>query len=77
MLGKLNRMLSDGSPETMLETVIALAMAGAVCLSLVSLADHLNETRAVRSAGKASLAVNAPAAGVVGLNGAATTSNLD
>lgn len=77
MQGKLSRMLSGGYAEMMLETAIALAMAGAVSMSLVSLAAHLNEARAVRLAAAASSAGTVPAAGVVGFNGAASTSSLN
>ena len=77
MFGKLSRMLSVRTAEAILETIIALAMAGGVSVSLVSLAVHLNEVRAVRSAGEASLAGNALAGGIVGLNAPPLTSNLD
>jgi hypothetical protein len=70
MHGKLNSMLSDGFVEALWETMIALATAAGICVSVISLAAHLNETRAVRSAGE-------PTAGVAGLNGAPSTSHLN
>ena len=67
MHGKLNSMLSDGFVEALWETLIALATAAGICVSVISLAAHLNEMHAVRSAGQPSIA---PTAGVAGLNGA-------
>jgi hypothetical protein len=49
MHGKLNSMLSDGFVETLWETLIALATAAGICVSVISLAGHLNEVRAARS----------------------------
>jgi hypothetical protein len=49
---KLNSLLSDGFVEALWETMIALAMAGGICVGVVSLAAHLNETHGVRSAGE-------------------------
>jgi hypothetical protein len=40
--------MSDGYIEEIWETLIALATAAAICISVVSLAVHLNETRAAR-----------------------------
>jgi hypothetical protein len=40
--------MSDGCIEEMWETLIALATAAAICIGVVSLAAHLNETRAAR-----------------------------
>jgi hypothetical protein len=77
MHGKLNSMLSDDFVEVLWETLIALATAAGICVSVISLAAHLNETRATRSAGEASVAASAPSAGVSGLNGAPSTSNLN
>ena len=77
MHGKLNSMLSDGFVEALWETMIALATAAGICVSVISLAAHLNETRAVRSAVAPSVAASAPTAGVAGLNGAPSTSNLN
>ena len=77
MHGKLNSVLSDGFVEALWETMIALATAAGICVSVISLAAHLNETRATRSAGEASVAASAPTAGVSGLNGAPSTSNLN
>jgi hypothetical protein len=77
MNGKLNSILSDGFVEALWETMIALATAAGICVSLISLAAHLNETRASRSAGEPSIAARAPTAGVMGLNGAPSTSNLN
>ena len=77
MHGKLNSMLSDGFVEALWETMIALPTAAGICVSVSSLAAHLNETRAVRSAGEPSVAASAQTAGVAGLNGAPSTSNLN
>ena len=74
---KLNGTLSDGFAEALWETMIALATAAGICVSVISLAAHLNETRAIRSAGEASVAASAPTAGVSGLNGAPSVSNLN
>jgi len=40
--------MSDGYIEEIWETLIALATAAAICISVISLAVHLNETRAAR-----------------------------
>jgi len=77
MHSKLNSMLSDSFVEAMWETVIALATAAGICVSVISLAAHLNETRAVRLAGEPSVAAGAPTAGIAGLNGAPSTANLN
>jgi hypothetical protein len=77
MLGKLNGVLSDGLVEVLWETVISLAAAAGICVSIISLASHLNETRAVRSAVGPSVAASAPTVGVADINGAAATSNLN
>jgi hypothetical protein len=74
---KLNGTSSEGFAEALWETIIALATAAGICVSLISLAAHLNETRAVRSAGEAAVAASAPTAGVSGLNGAPSVSNLN
>jgi hypothetical protein len=50
MHGKLNSMLSDSVVETLWETVIALATAAGICVSVISLAGHLSEARAAPSA---------------------------
>ena len=77
MHGKLNSMPSDGFVEALWETIIALATAAAICVSLISLASHLNETRAARSEVGPSIAASAPTAGVANLKGAPATSNLN
>jgi hypothetical protein len=77
MLGKLNSVLADGFVESLWETVISLATAAGICVSIISLASHLNETRAVRSAVGPSVATTVSTAGVADLNGAAVTSNLN
>ena len=77
MHGKRNSMLSDGFVEALWETTIALATAAGICVGVISLAAHLNETRAVRSAVGPSVAASVPTAGVADLNGAASTSNLN
>jgi hypothetical protein len=74
---KPNTMLSDGVVDALWETIISLATAAGIGVSIVSLASHLNETRAVRSAVGPSVAATAPAAGVADLNGASATSNLN
>ena len=73
---KLNTMLSDGFVEALLETIISLATAAGICVSVISLAAHLNETRGVRSA-VPSITAPAPITGVADLNGAPGTSNLN
>jgi hypothetical protein len=70
MHGKLNSMLSEGFVEALWETMIALATAAGICVSVISLAAHLSEMHAVRSAGEPSIAPSALTAGVAGLNGA-------
>ena len=78
MHGKPNRTLSDGFVEVLWETMIALATAAGICVSIISLAAHLNETRAARSEGEPSIAAGAPTAGPAGLNTApSTTSTLN
>jgi hypothetical protein len=67
MDGKLNSMLSDSVVETWWETLIALATAAGICVSLISLAGHLNEARAARS-GEASIRPSAPTPRVTGLS---------
>jgi hypothetical protein len=59
LIGKLNSILSGGFFEAMWETMIALATAAGICTGLISLADHLNETRISRSAGEPSIAAHA------------------
>jgi hypothetical protein len=65
-------MPSEGFVETMLETLITLAAAAAICISMVSLAAHLNEVRVVRSAA----AATAPA-GMADIGPASSTSHLN
>jgi hypothetical protein len=67
MNGKLNGMLSDSIVETLWETLIALATAAGICVSVISLAGHLNEARAARS-GAPSVTASAPTARVTGLS---------
>jgi len=40
--------LSGGFIEAMWETLIALIMAGAICISLISLSVHLNKAKTLR-----------------------------
>lgn len=78
MHGKLNRMLSDGFVEALWETMMALATAAGICVSVISLAAHLNETRAARSESEPSIAAGAPTVGIAGLNSAPSkTSTLN
>jgi hypothetical protein len=44
-------LLSGGFVEAMWETLIALAMAAAICISLISLATHLNNAKTIRESG--------------------------
>jgi hypothetical protein len=44
-------LLSGGFIEAMWETLIALAMAAAICVSLISLSAHLNKAKTLREAG--------------------------
>jgi hypothetical protein len=67
MNGKLNSMLSDSIVETLWETLIALATAAGICVSVISLAGHLNEARAARS-GAPSVTASAPTTRVTGLS---------
>jgi hypothetical protein len=55
--------------------LIALAMAAGISVSVISLAAHLNEARAVRSA--SSVSASAPSVGVARLNSAPATSTLN
>jgi hypothetical protein len=64
MNGKLNNMLSDSIVDTLWETLIALATAAGICVSVISLAGHLNEARA----GEASITPSAPTPRVTGLS---------
>ena len=41
---------SDGFLEAMLETLIALAIVAAICVSVMSLSAHLNNARTARAA---------------------------
>ena len=77
MHGKLNSVLSDGFVEALWETMIALATAAGICVGVISLAAHLNDTRAARSPVLPSAAASAPTAGVADLNGPPATSNLN
>jgi hypothetical protein len=76
MHGKLNTILSYGFVDALWETIIALATAAGICVSVISLAAHLNETRAARSTVGPSAAASAPTAGIADL-GAPATSNLN
>jgi hypothetical protein len=67
MNGKVNNMLSDSVVDTLWETLIALATAAGICVSVISLAGHLNEARAARS-GEASITPSAPTPRVTGLS---------
>jgi hypothetical protein len=40
--------LSGGFIQAMWETLIALIMAGAICISLISLSVHLNKAKTLR-----------------------------
>jgi len=77
MPSKFNSMFSDGFVEALWETMIALATAAGICVSVISLAAHLNEMRAMRSAGDASVAASASMTGVAGVNVAPSPSNLN
>ena len=44
----MRRQTSDGFVEAMWEMLIALGTAAAICIGLLSLAAHLNETQKVR-----------------------------
>jgi hypothetical protein len=77
MHGKLNNVLSDGFLEALWETMIALATAAGICVGVIGLAAHLNETHAVRSAGDASVPAGAPVTGVADINVAPSTSKLN
>jgi hypothetical protein len=67
MSGKLNSMLSDSIADTLWETLIGLATAAGICVSVISLAGHLNEARAAR-AGTPSVTAAAPTTRVTGLS---------
>jgi hypothetical protein len=67
MNGKFSTMLSDGFVETLCETLIALATAAGICVSVISLAGHLNEARAARS-GEPSVTASASTSRVTGLS---------
>lgn len=60
MESKLTGVMSDGFVEAMWETLITLATAVAICISVISLSAHLNETRAIRGADIQSSAVRHP-----------------
>jgi hypothetical protein len=76
MHSKFDNLLSDGSIEAVWETIIALATAAGICVSVISLAAHLDRTRMARS-GEPSFSASVPTQGVTGLNGAPSTSNLN
>jgi hypothetical protein len=40
--------LSGGFIQAMWETLIAMIMAGAICISLISLSGHLNKAKTLR-----------------------------
>jgi hypothetical protein len=44
----MRRQTSDGFIEAMCEMLIALGAAAAICIGVISLAAHLNETQKVR-----------------------------
>jgi hypothetical protein len=48
-------LLSGGLIEAMWETLIALAMAGAISTSVISLSAHLNEAKKLRQAGASTM----------------------
>ena len=68
--------LADGFIEAMWDTLIAVAMAVAITISLISLSIHLNEVKTVREAGLRSAPPVAehhlPSAANVGAGGAAS-----
>jgi hypothetical protein len=43
-----SNIISDGFVEVMWETLIALATVAAICISVISLAAHLNDARTIR-----------------------------
>jgi len=77
MRSKFNSMLSDGVVEALWKTMITLATAAGVCVSIISLAAHLNEVSAVRSAGEASVAASLPTTGIGGANVTPSASSLN
>jgi hypothetical protein len=48
-------LLSGGLIEAMWETLIALAMAAAISIGLISLSAHLNEAKKLRQAGASTM----------------------
>ena len=54
----MRRQTSDGFIEAMCEMLIALGTAAAICIGVISLAAHLNETQKVRGIAENSLAPN-------------------
>jgi hypothetical protein len=48
-------LLSGGLIEAMWETLIALAMAAAISISVISLSAHLNEAKKLRQAGASTM----------------------
>ncbi len=72
MDGKFDGKLSDGFVEGMWDTLIALAMAAGICVSVISLASHLNETRAARL-----VAASTATTGVASINVAPSTSGFN
>lgn len=70
---KLSSMWSDGIVEFLWDTLIALATAAGICVSITSLATYLNETRQVRLAGDRS----ATSSSMAGVDVAPSTSNIN
>jgi hypothetical protein len=48
-------LLSGGFIEATWDTLIALAMAAAICISLISLSTHLNKAKTLRESGARTL----------------------
>ena len=76
MHGKLNSQLSDSFVQAWSETMIALAAAAGIAISVLSLAAHPDEQRPVRSA-ETPVAASAPTTGGAGVDGSPPTSNLN
>ena len=72
--------MSEGFIEAMLETLIALATAAAVCVSVISLSAHLNEARTAPAAvaGATPPTAEGPLpSGVAGVGASEQTSNFN
>lgn len=68
-------MLSVGFIEALFETLVALAIAAAICVGVMSLAVHLNETQIARTSAANTVQTAAPTLPPVAAKDAASQFN--